>query len=237
MPNHDQLQEDCAAYVLGALSDQEAAALRLHLDECMACRHEVERLRAVTAALARGVPPVAAPPELRGRIMDAVTSQAELFAAAQAPVRAARRRRVALRPAFGFAAGVALALGILLGALVIAPGGSSPARRVISARVAPATRWRAARAPHAALRQSGASGTLVVTGMPAAPPGKIYEIWVERGSSLEPTDALFTPSSSGDATVAVPLSLRGASAVLVTAERLGGASAPTMQPLITARLG
>ena len=39
------------------------------------------------------------------------------------------------------------------------------------------------------------------------------------------------------ATVAVPGSLRGASAVLVTAERLGGARVPTMTPLITATLG
>ena len=46
-----------------------------------------------------------------------------------------------------------------------------------------------------------------------------------------------TPSSGGRATVAVPRSLRGASAVLVTAERLGGARVPTMAPLITARAG
>jgi hypothetical protein len=73
--------------------------------------------------------------------------------------------------------------------------------------------------------------------MPAAPQGKIYEVWVARGRRLLPTDALFNASSAGTATVAVPLSLHGASAVLVTAERLGGARVPTMTPLITARLG
>jgi hypothetical protein len=73
--------------------------------------------------------------------------------------------------------------------------------------------------------------------MPAAPRGKIYEVWVLRGKHAEPTDALFNANAAGDATVAVPSRLRGAAAVLVTAERLGGARVPTMQPLISAPLG
>jgi len=237
MRSHEEFSEDCAAYVLGALSEQEAAELLVHTQQCGQCREQVARLAAVAEALGRAVPPVLAPPELRRRVMDVVEAEADLFAAATRPARAHRPRRLArLRPVYGLAAGAALALGIVLGALVIAPGGGSSSR-VISATVAPAARWGAPRAPVASLRESGGSAELVVSGMPAAPQGKIYEIWVARRGRLEPTDALFNASSAGNATVAVPLSLSGASAVLVTAERLGGASVPTMKPLITAQLG
>jgi anti-sigma factor RsiW len=238
MPMHEAFSEDLAAHALGALTDEESSALRAHLEDCGRCRREVARLQAVTGALGRGVPPVAAPPELRRRVLDVVGSEARLFAAAStAPPRAPRRRRLALRPAYGLAAGAALALGIVLGALVIAPGSSTPRSRVIAAAVAPAARWGARRAPVATLHESGAGAQLVVSRMPAAPPGKVYEVWIEHGTRVEPTDALFSPSSKGNATVAVPLGLRGASAVLVTAERAGGVQVPTMEPLITASLG
>ncbi|MGH2851762.1 MAG: anti-sigma factor [Solirubrobacteraceae bacterium] len=73
--------------------------------------------------------------------------------------------------------------------------------------------------------------------MPPAPAGKIYEVWVERRSTAMPTDALFDANAAGGATVAVPGNLHGAQAVLVTAERSGGARVPTMTPLIDAPLG
>jgi len=240
MPMHEDFSEDLAAYVLGALSEEESAALVVHLEDCGRCRREVARLQAVGDVLARGVPPVAAPPELRRRVLDVVDAEAELFAAASTSAQSrakGRRRGFALRPAFGFAAGAALALGILLGALVIGGGSNTPRSRVISAAVAPAARWGARRAPVATLHESGGTAQLVVSRMPAAPRGKVYEVWVERGTSLETTDALFNPSTKGTATVAVPLSLRDATAVLVTAERAGGAQVPTMKPLITASLG
>jgi hypothetical protein len=238
MRSHEEFSEDVAPYVLGALDEDESVALRAHLDDCASCRHEVARLGAVAEALGRGVPPVAAPAELRRRVLDVVEAEAELFASAGRPSAAPRRRlRPGLlrRPVLGFAV-AALALGLVLGALVIAPGAGTTSR-VISAAVAPASRWGAAHAPVASLHESGSTAELVVSGMPAAPQGKIYEVWVARGRRLLPTDALFNASSAGTATVAVPLSLHGASAVLVTAERLGGARVPTMTPLITARLG
>jgi anti-sigma-K factor RskA len=235
MRTHEEFSENCAAYVLGALSEDEAAELRAHIEECAACREQVARLTAVAAALGRGVPPVAAPPELRRRVLGVVEAEAALFAAAERPSRPSRGARAWLRPAYALAAVAALALGIALGALVVSPGGGST--RIVRAAVAPAARWGAARSPLASLHESGNSAVLVVSHMPAAPRGKIYEVWVLRGKRPEPTDALFNANAAGDATVAVPPSLRGAAAVLVTAERLGGARVPTMQPLISAPLG
>ena len=121
----------------------------------------------------------------------------------------------------------------LLGALVIAPG--APGTRIVSASVAPAARWHAQRAPVASLRETGTQGELVVSGLPPAPSGRIYEVWLRRGGRAEATAVLFDATSAGTATVAVP-DIGGASAVMVTAERLGGARAPTMAPLILADL-
>jgi anti-sigma factor RsiW len=135
MSEHDRFRDDCGAYVLGALEEHEAAALREHLDSCVRCRDEVERLAAVAEVL----------------------------------------------------------------------------------------------------RESGTQGVLVLTNLPPAPRNRIYEVWVRRGGRARPTSVLFDATSAGRATVAVP-DLTGASAVMVTAERLGGASVPTMAPLIVAVL-
>jgi hypothetical protein len=234
MTEHDRFRDDCGAYVLGALEEQEAEALRGHLASCIVCRDDVDRLTAAAEVLGLGVPQFAAPPELRARVLDAVRAEAALSEPAPARRRATRRRRpVAALPWLGGLAGAALALGVLLGALVIAPG--APATRIISASVAPAARWHAQRAPVASLRETGTQGQLVVADLPPAPSGRIYEVWIRRGGRAEATAVLFDATSAGTATVAVP-DIGGASAVMVTAERLGGARAPTMAPLILADL-
>jgi anti-sigma factor RsiW len=235
MSEHERFSEDCGAYVLGALEEHEAAALREHMESCVECRSEVKRLHAVTEVLGLGVPALAAPPELRRRVLDVVASEAALFAAAEPTVPRPVRRRGSFIASPGFTGllGAALALGIALGALVLAPGGS--VTKVISAGVAGPSRWHATRAPVALLSETGMRGELMVSHLPAAPRGRIYEIWIERGGQAHPTDVLFDATSAGNAKVAVP-DLRGASAVLVTAERRGGALVPTMAPLIDARL-
>jgi anti-sigma-K factor RskA len=232
MAEHDQLSQDCGAYVLGALEEHEAAALRKHMDSCALCRDEVRRLNAVTEVLGLGVPALDPPPELRRRVLDTVNAEAALFDAVTAAPSTRSRRLPRLRPLGGLV-GAALALGALFGALVLAPGGSGT--RVITASVAPAARWHAARVPVATLQQTGTEGQLVLSDLPAAPRGKIYEVWIETGARVRPTDVLFDATAAGAARVAVP-DLRGASAVLVTAEQLGGARVPTMAPLIDARL-
>jgi hypothetical protein len=229
MSEHDRYSEDCSAYVLGALEEPEAEALREHMESCVLCREEVRRLRAVAEVMGLGVPALAAPPELRRRVLETVFADAT-------PRWSAPRRRWRFAPR-GFAGGLlfagTLALGLVLGALVLAPAGSST--RVIPASVALAQRWHARRAPVAALRETGTQGELVFNRLPPAPAGKIYEVWIERGGRVRPTPVLFNATAAGGATVAVP-DLRGVSAVLVTAERLGGSNTPTMTPLVQARL-
>jgi anti-sigma-K factor RskA len=226
---------DAAAYVLDALEVAEADAFAKHLSNCSSCREEVAQLQTVADALAAGVPRVVAPVGLHARIMATVHSEAELLRAAGheadrvTPVRSPLRR--GLLPAF--AAALALGVGVLIGALLINTSSSSPARtEVIRAAVAIPGHH-----VTADLREVSGHLQLVVEGMPAPPPGRIYEVWLERGSAApQPTDALFSVTKAGSGSVGVPGDVQGVSDVLVTAEPLGGSLKPTRTPVIVAKV-
>lgn len=227
-----ELHLDAAAYVLRALEEVEAQAFGEHLAGCASCREEVAQLQSVADALAAGVQRVDAPAGLRARIMATVYAEAELLSAAGhgadrvAPARSVRR---GLIPAFAVA--LALGVGILVGALAI-NSGSSQRTEVIHAAVAIPGHHVTAE-----LRKVGSHLQLVVEGMPAPPPGHIYEIWLEHGTQApEPTDALFSVTKTGAGSVGVPGDLNGVSDVLVTAEPLGGTLKPTRNPVIVAKV-
>ena len=223
---------DAAAYVLGALDDREVAPYREHLAGCAACRAEVSQLQIVADSLGLGVPRKPAPESLRARIMATAHAEAELLRAAghdaDRPVAAARPRwRRGLVPALGGA--VALGAGLLIGALAINTGSTASMQVIKAVVVEPGHN------ASAVLRKAGSHLELVVEGMPAPPPGQIYEVWLERGTHAPaPTDALFSVTSSGEGAVDVPGDVQGVSHVLVTAEPLGGTLKPTHTPVIVA---
>jgi hypothetical protein len=225
--------DDAAAFVLYALDDAEAQTFGEHLTSCPICREEVAQLRSVADALACGVSRTDAPHGLSARIMATVYAEAELLNAAGhgadrvAPARSIRRGLV---PAL--TAAVALAAGLLIGAFAINTG-SDVKTEVIHAEVVLAPGHHAT----ATLRKAGGHLQLVLAGMPAPPAGRIYEVWLERGTlAPEPTDALFSVTRTGAGSVGVPGDLQGVSHVLVTDEPLGGSSKPTRNPVIVAKV-
>jgi anti-sigma-K factor RskA len=235
MSTHDDMAASVGAYVLGALPPEELEGFRAHLADCAECRRAVEELGVAADALPIGVQQVAPPPALKGRIMAVVEAEAELLAAAgagadrppaPAPVPTARRERRRAwwaRPGFALAAVVLLLAG---GAVGILAGGEET-RTVVAQTATPGSQ--------ATLELTGSDGTLVVRDMPPPPEGRIYQVWLKRpGADPEPTDALWTVNAEGDAEVAVPGSLDGVEAVLVTDEPMGGSQAPTRTPVITA---
>lgn len=224
---------DAAAYALGALEEHEVAPLLEHLDGCAICSAEIVQLQATADSLAIAVARKVAPQSLRARIMATVHAEAQLLKAAgheaDRPVRARARWRRQLAPALATAA--ALGVGLLVGALAINTGsGTRTETQVIRAVVvAPGHNARAE------LRKVGSHLELVVVGMPAPPRGRIYEVWLERGTQApEPTNALFSVTHSGSGEVGVPGNPSGVSKVLVTDEPLGGSPKPTREPVIIA---
>lgn len=67
---HDELQQNAAAYALGALEPAEHAAFEAHLASCAECVLEVRQLRLAVSALPHAVPQVSPPASMRARILD-----------------------------------------------------------------------------------------------------------------------------------------------------------------------
>lgn len=248
-PDHDRFSDSVGAFVLRALPEREEIEFEAHMATCAVCRDEIEDLRAATHALALSVPAMAPPPNLKARVMQVVEQEAELLRAAgpeaDRPRRPAatatsrpreRRRRFspgwALRPAFALPAALfVLALGTLIG---LTSGGAfdDDGTRVRSVR-AEVDRDKAPNA-RVYLEMSDAGATLVGERMPPPPEGRVYQVWVKRPNvDPEPTSTLFMPRSDGSASAAVPESMQGVEAVLVSHEPPGGSPAPTSAPILT----
>jgi anti-sigma-K factor RskA len=232
----DELRDNCgdaASYVLGALGDPEHDAFLEHLSTCSVCREEVASLEIVVSSLPSAVPQFAAPAHLKDRVMNTVTREARAQEAARgesrAEVSSPRRREwfASWRPALG---GIATAAALVVVAiLAFSTGGSGTKSHVFKAQV---TAPRAS----ASVRVSGSHADLTVADMPQSPSGHVYEVWIKRAGNPQPTDALFTVSNSGSATVGVPGDIKGVTEILVTAEPLGGSRVPTSKPVIIAPL-
>ncbi len=223
---------DAAPYVLGALAD--ADGYREHLGECASCRAEVAELQQVVDTLPASVPAIRAPESMRERVLATVRSEAELLKAAHSPAaepptRAGRRRSLRVSPlgaGLAIAATAAAAVAITIGVRSGTPVHVRTAQ--IAANIPGA---------HASLRVRGAHAELVVSGMPQAPRGDIYEVWLARSpSSVQPTDALFGVTSAGSGSVNVPGNLHGVQQVMVTREPAGGSSQPTSPPVLRVTL-
>jgi anti-sigma-K factor RskA len=224
--NYEGCGEDAAPYVLGALTEAEHEAFMVHLESCAICREEVASLRLVAHSLPAAVPQLRAPGEVRDRVMATVKAEAELRQERTPRVRSRRlgSRRTTWR--LGLASAAATAAAIV--AIVLALGGSGDSHtQLIRAQVS---------APRgtATLSVSSGHGQLRIAGLPQSPPRHVYEVWLERAGKAHPTDALFTVSVVGNATVAVPGNLAGVKAVMVTAEPEGGSTVPTSKPVIVA---
>lgn len=231
---HSKCAEELGAYALGALPDAESDRVRRHLSGCRECRAELEWLRAAVDALPVSVTPIEPPPELKARLMETVSAEAELLRASGAeadrPRPAPRRRwrlpapRIAL-PGLAFAA--ASAAVVVVVAIVLAGTGTST--RTIQAQIAdPALAGRVS----ASLHVRGAHAELAVRGLPAPAAGHVDELWVQRpGSAPRPAGTFVLQSGS----VVVGRAVRSGDRVMVTVEPGRGTSAPTTAPLMVVK--
>jgi anti-sigma-K factor RskA len=225
---------DAAPYVLGALEEHELESYRAHLAECATCRLEVAELQAVVDQLSASAPPILVPEALRERVLETVQSQADVLnAAGQMADRPPRRARRGQRRPFALAgavAGLAAAVAIVLA--IVLSDGSSTSERVIRGQATGV-----ASGAQVSLQERGTRAELVLSRMPQPGRGRIYEVWLVRGTSAPaPTNALFGVSSAGNSSVDVPGNLKGVKQVLVTSEPLGGSPAPTREPVIAVAL-
>ena len=234
--------ENVASYVLGALPDDEHDRFDAHLATCEDCRAAVAELQGAADALPLATVQLQPPPELKDRIMSVVRSEAQLRQAAEgvaptpAPAPAKqpwwRRRFLGLGPIPAAVAASLIVAVLVAGGILLANGGGDQTRTVqgqVLIASAPTAR--------AAVKLSDDATKLTVSGMPAPPEGKVYQVWLKPPMQApRPTKALFRVDSRGDADVEIQDSrLKGIEQVLVTAEPDGGSQAPTSDPVIAAR--
>ena len=248
------------AHALGALEDDERAALEAHLATPgpHACRAAVDRARAAAAELARAIPEVKPGPEV--------------WAAIEARAGAARRR-VWVGPAgwLAVAAAAAAFLYVQLGRRELRREGEALDRARAEARASSAERDRVraelqalagtgvlARDALALLARPGtrlvpllpgpgqegravaildAAGRRALVASSSLPPwpGKTYQLWVIRGAAPPRPAGFLTPSAGGGAAGEVdPALLEGSppDALAVSLEPAGGSPAPTQVVLV-----
>jgi anti-sigma-K factor RskA len=252
MNAHEQIADDLALYALGALTGEERLGIEKHLDECSACRRELEQLRGDTALLALSASGPKPPTRSRERLMAAIAKE---------PRRVTQSRsgeRGRWWGAFGWMAAAAAVVIVVL----LVHQNSNLRRRIAEVE----TNWQKqdrqlleAKQLLATLTSPDAehftlvagklppqpqgkaiyvrsSGMLVflASNMPAIPPQKAYELWLIPTSGAPIPAGLFKPDARGVATVIKPPLPTGVEAktFAITVEPEGGSSAPTSQPIM-----
>jgi anti-sigma-K factor RskA len=219
---HERHRDELAAYLLGALEPGEAAALERHLAGCEVCRTELEWLRPAVQLLPESVPRVEAPPELRGRLMEQVRSEAE---SAPAPSRTRRWNLAGWtpRPLAGLAALALVVAAVAAYAIGSGDSGGASTTTVVAGHSPGVV---------AKVVRDGGSGTLHLTNLHQLPPDKVLQAWVQRGKRVVSAKTLFVPNQDGTASATID-DMEGVNTVMVTAEPRGGSVQPTSAPIVS----
>ena len=240
MSDHEKYEPSLAAWVLGALDAEEAAAIAAHVDGCSECRETARRLGRVASTLPLEVEEPEPPASLRSRILALTASPPrpslgrEDFRPARGPSPARRRGLSMFDRVPALAAAAAVLLALTVGAVVGEVAGrvaSPPSQAVVT---------RFTLSGHGSM--AGAQATVVdlkhdgvalvdFTGLPPLQPGNVYELWLIRPDKQPQPAGVFVPDSNGTKVVVVATPLAGYITMAVTTE-LGpnGVQAPTQQP-------
>ena len=222
---HDELRSLIAPYVLGAVPEDEVAAIRAHIVTCEECMAEAERFAEATASLALLV---GDEEELPSGFADKVIAQVRPPAEVSAP-----QPRVWWRNVFAAATVVLLIAVGALGALLLDARSDANDRQALTEAVvaaAPGIELNGDVAERAKLLTGLDQATFVATGIDEAPSGKTYQLWfIEDGTPV--SAGTFDPRE-GIAVLRVPQEFETGSAAAVTIEPTGGSDQPTTDPIL-----
>ncbi len=230
---HRPYEDDLAAYLLGALSPGEEAALERHLTSCERCRERERWLRSAVDLLPSSVDQLQPPPDLRERLMETVRAEAEAehAGATVRPEPAERtsfweRLRFGMRPATAALAAVFIVAAGIAGFVIGSDndGGGSGSMTVIQAQTG-----------NASLEKTGDSGTLQIDRL-ASRSGRVYQAWIARAGKDPVSAGVFDVRPDGRGSVRIEQGLDDADEVLVTPEPPGGSPQPTANPVLRVRV-
>jgi anti-sigma-K factor RskA len=236
--SHQQFEDELAAYLLDALTDEEARAFEAHLADCEHCQARERWLRSSIEVLPSSVEQVEPPPALRERLLETVRAEAAPSIVKErgaAPAASRRRRpggwleRLALRPAMAAAAAAILIVAAGVTGFALGGGGGNETT-TINAQATPALPQ-----ARASIERTGDHGVLRVENLPQRR-GHVYEVWLARGKGKPVPSALFQVGRNGFGSAGIPDGLDDADVVMVTLEPAGGSLQPTTAPVLRANV-
>jgi anti-sigma-K factor RskA len=249
--NPHEIHALSGAYAVDALDPAEREQFEQHLASCAECRAEVASLREATTLLGgldETEPPVSVragvlagiatirplPPEVAEPAESAEsTASTDRSTAAVTPLPARRRRWTAL-------AAAAAVLAVVGGGAVVWQQVDRPDRsqqalsetdRVLQAADARRVNLSLPGGVRASLVRSVTEGraVLVTRNMPAAPAGKVYELWLQTpGGAMVPAGLM---KEAGSRTVLLRGDATTATGAGITVEPEGGSESPTTEPI------
>ncbi|MEU1589598.1 anti-sigma factor [Micromonospora sp. NPDC005710] len=224
------------AYVLDAVDDIERQAFERHLAECEPCRVEVGELRETVARLADDTVIETPPPGLRERTLAQATRTPQVRVTAPGAgggrqVGRWRRLSVAAAAVVLVAGGAsAVTWAVSNDRISDEQASSDQARQIAAVLDAPD-----ARVFERALEPGGAAtvvvsrerdrGVVLLRNLPAPGPGRIYELWLIRGT--EPARSVGRLAEGDRASTTVIGPVAEAATFGVSNEPAGGSVAPT----------
>ena len=244
MDQHDDAMKELAAlHGMGLLPSDEQPTIEAHLQTCAACREEYAQAAGIAARLALSTAS-APPPELRGRVLQAISAPAPRPVAASTKVIRFEKPQARAWWRWSLSGGVIAALVVAIVAALHGfrpvgapqPGGTTTAKtRIINA-------WTAACSPKPCASSAQVlaltSGVIQLRAMRLRelPAGKAYQAWVIAPGSKPVPEPTFRPDAQGNGEVAFAAVYRKGMVVAITVEPSGGSKAPTTKPFLVAAL-
>lgn len=247
---HNRWADLAEAYVLDALTDQEAEEFETHLSKCQLCRDWVRELRDVIGLLPQALRPVEPPAHVKESLFARIDqlaggSQSRL---ATEPVFARTKRsrwndllsKVRLRFVTLGARGLALVIYLVMGVILVRQHNELVRQQAIqglltsldsqSVTVSNGT-------AHARLTMVPDSPMIyvVVTGLPALPEDRDYQVWLRDDGEPESV-GVFHPNGEGQWLLQSRKPMRNYWSIEITEAPSGGSLRPTDRVVLTSVL-
>ena len=259
MDRHVDIADKLEAYALGQLTPQESREVDEHLRECATCAHELLELDSVLSGIGESVTPVVPSAAVRSRVLASVAVEAQEPARHERRVGVVEQPKRRVWVPLAAAAILVLAVGgvalridqsrraladevtqtravndELMKRVQLYAGQTDLALSILTAgdmREIALTGTEAAAAAAARAYWSPGRGLLVVADrLPAAPSGRIYQVWIIEKDKQPTSAGLLGDQSSGRGMLIVTppkAGLSGSVTVAVSDEPPGGLTAPS----------
>ena len=229
-----------AAYALDALDERERMAFEAHYPSCEVCRADVIAFRDTLAQVAAAsiTPP---PSAMKDRVLAEIAQTRQLSPLLPAKVSDLAERRRRRQRTVGGVLAAAAAVVLLLGGVVVMRGGDEPTYASALAEVLAAPDARLITlagngrgSVKGAWSDADDTAVLLGDGLPGAPDGEAYELWLIGADGPVPLSVL-QQASDGELRAVIDIDAE-AQAWGVTIEPEDGSPAPTGEILFAAEV-